>query len=430
MVSFGDEDIYLAKLDSSGNIIWLKTAGSKTWDKIGIGGNAGAVGGGSSLSVSDNQELVVSGNFIQFYTSNSPVDTAWFDAVPLTSAHGRNSFVAKYDLSGNLIWIRKITRDVYTTDIAVDRFANIFITGEIMGGAPMFDSVSVPTPATGALFLAKYSNSGALQWVRQATGALDGAPRAVVTDSSGNVYFTGNYYSGSLTFDWYSLPGTGNNDEVFLAKYDSAGSFMWAKRAGGSGMDYGHSIALTPSGNIVLAGNFVQPGTFGNDTLTGNGGTEMFLAEYTATGNYIAGSTMGGSNYDMANVVAFASDGTVYITGRSNSNPCYFGSQQVFVSGTGMILAKGALVTGTDDPFASSRWITFYPNPTDRRLYYQNFGDRSAKAQLINDAGILVYEFDIVPGINYVDLDLPTGNYFMKSLLNGGKTEKITILKN
>ncbi|RZK74229.1 MAG: hypothetical protein EOO92_17425, partial [Pedobacter sp.] len=206
--SRGAEDIYIAKIDSSGVPLWVKTAGSKTKDKIGIGGSGGAIGGGSSMTINKDQELIVAGTFIGLTPANG-VDTAWFDTTGLSSGYSGNSFVAKYALSGALVWIRAATRGLLTTDVTSDLFGNVFLTGIITGGTATFDNQLYPSIATGTIFVAKYNASGVFQWVSQAGGPLDLMSRAVVTDTAGSCYLIGDFYATPLNFDWFSLPSIG-----------------------------------------------------------------------------------------------------------------------------------------------------------------------------------------------------------------------------
>ena len=81
--------------------------------------------------------------------------------------------------------------------------------------------------------------------------------KSVVVDSSGNVYTTGYFANGD--FD----PGSGTTNltsnggyDVFVSKLDSSGNYVWAKSFGGSGRDYGHSVAVDSSGNVYTTGSF------------------------------------------------------------------------------------------------------------------------------------------------------------------------------
>src|SRR5262245_31027845 len=107
-----------------------------------------------------------------------------------------------------------------------------------------------------------------LYWAKSPTGGAQGF--GVAVDSSGNSYVTGTYF-GTLTFA-PGAPGvtvtapSGNGSDIFVAKYDSSGTAVWARSAGGVGNDTGQGIAVDGSGNSYVTGQF--------------GGKNLFVAKY------------------------------------------------------------------------------------------------------------------------------------------------------
>src|SRR5690606_29962600 len=90
-----------------------------------------------------------------------------------------------------------------------------------------------------------------------AAGQNDAA-YAVSTDASKNVYVTG-LFTGTVDFDpsaaTANLVSAGSND-MFVAKYDPNGKYIWAKRVGGPGVDAGYGIQSDAAGNTYIAGYF------------------------------------------------------------------------------------------------------------------------------------------------------------------------------
>ena len=87
-------------------------------------------------------------------------------------------------------------------------------------------------------------------------------------DISG-IYITGAFY-GTANFGSTILISSGAND-LFLTKYDFNGNCLWAKRAGGIGMDYGHGITLDGLGNLYLIGTNTNTATFESTTIPAGG---------------------------------------------------------------------------------------------------------------------------------------------------------------
>jgi len=81
-----------------------------------------------------------------------------------------------------------------------------------------------------------------------------------------------------------TLTSAGDHD-IFLARYNSAGTLVWAKRAGGTGFDIGESIAVLPGESALVTGYFSSNATFfageaNETTITASGFSDMFLVHY------------------------------------------------------------------------------------------------------------------------------------------------------
>jgi hypothetical protein len=141
------------------------------------------------------------------------------------------------------------------------------------------------------IFLIKYDTLGNLQWVRQAGGALQDSGAAVDVDASGNVYITGGFRS-TATFGTNVLTSYGGQD-IFVAKYDSAGNEIWVRQAGGidgSGFpgERGMGITVDNAGNVCISGTVTDSGPgvdFGTNHVATVNLTDDFVAKYDSAGN-------------------------------------------------------------------------------------------------------------------------------------------------
>jgi len=123
-------------------------------------------------------------------------------------------------------------------------------------------------------------------WVEQAGGTDIDIGRAIATDGSGNSIVTGEF-SGTATFGDTTLTSDGSND-IFIAKYDGDGNFLWVEQAGGTDIDIGRAIATDGSGNSIVTGEFRGTATFGDTTLTSVGSSfDIFIAKYDGDGNFL-----------------------------------------------------------------------------------------------------------------------------------------------
>src|SRR5206468_4428938 len=115
-----------------------------------------------------------------------------------------------------------------------------------------------------------------------AGGSSDDYSYAIAADANANLYLAGNFYSASAIFGGVTLTNAGAHD-VFVAKYDTGGNVLWAKRAGGDGSESANGVAVDEDGNIHLTGYFTSANaTFDNLVVTNTGGKDIFVAQINA----------------------------------------------------------------------------------------------------------------------------------------------------
>ena len=179
------------------------------------------------------------------------------------------------------------------------------------------------------MFIAKYSANGAVQWAKKAGGIDYEESNSIAVDTSGNTYVAGKYSGSSITFGSTTLSNTmAGSSDVFLAKYNVNGNVIWAKSAGGQTSDDAASVAVDPSGNIFMTGNFSSTSiSFGSDTLTNTsvGHTDIFLTKYDTSGNVFWAKSVGGTNDEEANSIAVDASENAYLAGDFYSATLTFG---------------------------------------------------------------------------------------------------------
>lgn len=115
------------------------------------------------------------------------------------------------------------------------------------------------------------------QWTVRAGGTGDDYCWDITSDNQGNQYITG-WFEGVASFGPYTLTSSGGRD-IFAAKLDPDGNFLWAVSAGGASYDEGWDITVDEIGNTYLNGRFQETATFGPYTLTSSGETDIFVAK-------------------------------------------------------------------------------------------------------------------------------------------------------
>ena len=292
--SSGSQDIFVAKLDNRGNWLWAKKAGGTDSD----------YGYGIAVDASGNSYVIGC-----FYSA-----TATFGSTTLTGNGINNIFVTKLDSSGNWLWAKNARESPYDYGhgIAVDASGNSYVTGYFSGTAT-FGSTTLTSSGGADIFVAKLDSSGNWLWANNAGGTSDECGNGIAVDASGNSYVTG-YFDSNATFGYTTLTSNGDYD-IFIAKLDSSGNWLWAKNAGGSSNDSGNGIAVDASGNSYVTGYFDSNATFGYTTLTSNGDYDIFIAKLDSSGNWLWAKNAGGTYNDCGYGIAVDASGNSYVTG-------------------------------------------------------------------------------------------------------------------
>jgi hypothetical protein len=174
------------------------------------------------------------------------------------------------------------------------------------------------------MFIAKYNSTGALAWARRAGGLGYDEGFGITLDASAGTSYVVGYFEGSATFglgqaNQTVLTASGIND-MFIAKYNSNGVLLWAKRAGGSGFVDGIGIARDDANNLYVTGSFSDAATFGagevNQTvLTAVGGFESFIAKYNSSGAFLWAKQTTGTGFIEGFGIAADASGNSYVIG-------------------------------------------------------------------------------------------------------------------
>lgn len=171
-------------------------------------------------------------------------------------------------------------------------------------------------------FLVLLSASGTRIWGTYYGGGDYDAALSVATDLWGNVYLAGYTYSASgIAAGWHQNLYGGNAD-AFLVKFNYGGGLLWATYYGGGGFDSARSIAVDPSGNVYLGGytaSLTGMASSGHQNAFGGGDYDCFLAKFNAAGTRLWATYYGGIGSDQASACATDNSGNVYLAGGTES---------------------------------------------------------------------------------------------------------------
>jgi len=297
--SFGT-DVFVVKYDANGNAVWSKNHGQQANDSgksicVDTAGNCYVAGGFTSSSIDFGETtLTCSGYndmFIAKYDAfgnviwaikqggalNEDVRGIDIDAagnIYVTEVSQQNDattdiMTLKYDASGSYVQGNIITgaKNEECSGICADAAGNYYVTGSFKSLTITIGTLTLTNTNTNFstdFFIVKYDAAGNVAWAKNAAGTGNDYGKSISVDASGNTYLTGTFQS-SIIFDTTTLPISGSSN-VFVAKYDASGNLTWVINPEGFG--YCYKISTLASGDSFLTGCFSGPFSFGSITLT------------------------------------------------------------------------------------------------------------------------------------------------------------------
>ncbi|MFI5219076.1 MAG: T9SS type A sorting domain-containing protein [Bacteroidia bacterium] len=314
---FGMIDIYTAKYDAAGNILWARCAGGIYDEEV------------TSVTTDASGNIIVCG----WFGSDSMTfgSTVIYNHGPFFSPY-LDFFIVKYDGNGNVLWAKcggGSDNDLLNS-VTTDGFDNIIATGSFR--SPLIalgtDTLSNNFGANDLIFTVKYDSNGNVIWAKSIQGGSSCWGSSIAADNSGSIILTGQFNGFSMVFDSITVYNMAfSTKELFLAKYDSDGNFVWVNFFGGNGYDHANSVAVHSNGDIVVTGFYEGPSiTFDSITLNNNGYFNMFLVKYDSLGNELWAKSAGGAYSVIAWSVAADAAGNSYVAGNYNDSSITFGS--------------------------------------------------------------------------------------------------------
>jgi hypothetical protein len=232
LVSAGNADIFVVKVDSSGDVLWAKGMGGSSNDR--------------SKGISSDQAGHI-------YIAGSHANNATFCDITITDFAG---FVLKMDQEGNCIDLFNIGAGAYDVSVSLDGDGQIFVGASFVNQVVVGDQTLVSAGGSD-MYVARFEADGTLQWVKQIGGPEWGdAAKAIATGSDGLVFFTGQY-QGAVQFGDILLE-TPNADfaNIFFAILNAQGEILAAEGMSSQTSDTPHTLYVNSGGSVFLAGSF------------------------------------------------------------------------------------------------------------------------------------------------------------------------------
>ena len=247
-----------------------------------------------------------------------------------TSPLTLSNFVTTLNPNGCSGWTKSIGQNGDDRGIAVatDANGNAYTTGAFAGTLQL-GNTTLTSEGQLDIFIVKYDFAGNIVWAKSAGSTASDGGFAIDVNSTGEVFVTG-FISGEAKFDNIVIPSAGFTD-VFVAKYSTNGTALWAQRGGGNTRsivdanisDAGYGIVADNAGGCYVAGKFVGDAVFGpggpgnSVVLTSASPTleDAFVAKISSAGNYVWAKSYGGNSYDAATGIDMDADNNLWVSG-------------------------------------------------------------------------------------------------------------------
>lgn len=291
----GDYDLFVAKYDREGNMVWLQTGGGKGYDY------------GHGIAIDSKGDVVVTG---------AVVGDAEFGEQKFPNDPGAHIFCAKYHPDGSLVWARVATGKTGGSGhgVAVDGQDNIYIGG-LAYGTGQFGDKPLVTPKGASAVVAKVTAAGDVAWISQQFGEPSCLFHEITCDREGRVWASG-MFKGKATLGEETFTTTGEKDpDAMLCHFDKDGKLLWARVGQGPATDYGLGVATDGKGNSYLTGEFSDTFRLGGAELHSRGFTDVYVAKFDVKGGLSWITQAGGDKGDNAYTMVCDPAGNLYLGG-------------------------------------------------------------------------------------------------------------------
>jgi hypothetical protein len=286
----------------------------------------GSIGPGAApyVAVENN------GNAYMLVAGGGPVLVFGSDTV--NTNNGSGLFIVKYDPNGNVKWIEQPT---YANSISsawaitTDKIGNVLVYGDF-SDTIIFGTHVLTAPNSRTPYLVKYDSNGNVMWAIAGKLGLSTlvSQATLAVDASGNIYITGTFSGGYLTFGTHSIIDT--NGECYMVKYRPNGSVVWVQQ---SNSPWPYNMSIDARGDLYTTGWYKNTFTVGSVVLTGAAAVNTFLIKYDSDGNalWARGGIPSNNTNNMSMGYSVTTDNAMnsYVTGPY-SDHVTFGTNSFF----------------------------------------------------------------------------------------------------
>lgn len=316
--------IYFVQLAKTQDLVWVKKMGGAKGDN------------GQAITTDESGNVYTLGHFRG--TVDFDPNEEIFNLTSNSNDYN-DIFISKLDSFGNFVWAKHIggILDDFGISIAIDAMGNVYTTGsfsETVDFDPGEETFTLTSNIASSMFILKLDNFGNFIWAKKIDGQA--SVKSIAMDSFYNIYATGSF-SGTVDFDpsseSYNKTSI-NLEDIFILKIDNSGNFVWVKQIGGVSNQYGISIAIDSSGNVITSGYFQGSADFdpglGTFEMSVGISFRIFISKLDSNGNFIWAKKMGGGSSDYGYSLALDSSDNIYTTGSFQGTSDFDPGEETF----------------------------------------------------------------------------------------------------
>jgi hypothetical protein len=244
LISVSSSDIFTAKFDTGGNLLWATTAGGSSSDQS------------RSVSCDAGGNILISGSF---YYDISFGDTT------ITTINPVGVIVARYTPDGRFDRAFQLDGTYLSPEVYIAgcHDGSFYLSGNFSEDVTFGDITFSAGEFNQDIFIARYDSSFDVEWARLASSGSSDQVISLALDPNENLYITGHYLD-TISFGTVVLPYTlcCGSREIFIVKYDPAGNELWGQQISGTRASV-QSVALDATGDLLLSGLFTEEVTLG-----------------------------------------------------------------------------------------------------------------------------------------------------------------------
>ena len=414
LVSKGNKDFFILKMDLNGKMVWVKQI--KGVDYKGV----------NSIVLGSNSDIYLTGSFQGKVDFDPGPDTLY-----LSSIAKSDIFIQKLDLDGNLIWIKKISGmdEDSGNSITLDSRDNIIVTGNFWGKVdfdPSLDTFYLTPAGDDDIFILKLTAEGDFLWSKKIGGKSSDWGISIESDINDDLYLSGVFYD-SVDFDFgldtYHLIAYPNRSS-FILKADNDGNMIWVKQMNQSFNDL--NMTINHNKNIYFFGSFRGTVDFdpGIDTvnMTSRKFSDAFIKKLDSLGNLIWVKQMPSTSFTNSYSIALNNkDSSLYIAGSFYDTMDLDPSEKIedFVAkgrydGYISKISENQIINNIQNKLSIST-LKVFPNPCKRFLSFDSKEKKINQVYIYDQLGKKITSYKLLrPSSVVFDHSTKPGIYFIK----------------